>query len=134
MRNSILIALVIGAAACGDQPQVQQGPPPDTAGGKPDLSHPEVGNTIAVVVTDSAITSSHDSIQAVGTGQASFSVQNKGTASGVVTIEGGELGKWTSTPIPPGQAVLMSMLLGRGTYEIEWPVGEKTLRRPIRVY
>jgi hypothetical protein len=135
MRNTIVVALLL-AAACSDQPQQQgqQSPPPDTAGGRPDLARPDVGKTVAIVVTDTAIQSSHDSIQAVGTGQMSFSVSNQGTATAEVAIEGGDLGRWTSTPVGPGKAVLMSMLMGPGTYEVVWKAGDKTLRRPIRVY
>lgn len=134
MRNPIFIALLVALGACSDQPQAQQGPPPDTAGGKPDLARPEVGASIGVVVSDTGITSTHDSIQAVGTGQTSFSVSNQGTTTAEVAIEGGDLGRWTSTPVPPGQAVLMSMLMSRGSYEIVWKAGGKTLRKTIRVY
>ena len=133
MRNSIIIALVL-AAACGDKPEAQQGPAPDTAGGRPDLSTPQVGAQVAVMITDTEITTNPDSIQMVGTGQTTFSMQNKGTSSGEVAIEGGPLGRWSSTPIPPGQAILMSQLMGRGEYEIVWPGGGKELRKKIKVY
>jgi hypothetical protein len=134
MRNTIIVALLI-AGACADQPEpATEGPPPDTAGGRPDLSHPQVGATVAVTITDSGLQLSDSSIQSVGTGQVSFSVQNKGTATDALTINGGRHGTWKSTPIPPGQAVLMSMLMNRGEYELIWPGQGKQQKLTITIY
>lgn len=119
MRQAIVIVLLLSAAACGDKgQQTEAGPPPDTAGGKPDLSHPDVGARVLVTMSDSAIKLSHDSVDAVGTGQITFAVENKGAGTTVLEIDGGDSGKWTTTPIPGGQTVLMSMLMDRGSYQL----------------
>ena len=119
MRKTVFIALVMGVAACGDSaPKATQGPPPDTAGGKPDLSHPEVGPRVIVTMSDSAIKLSHDTVTSVGTGQITFAVENKGAGTRVLEIDGGDSGKWTTTPIPDNQTVLMSMLMNRGSYQL----------------
>lgn len=119
MRNTVIFALVVALAGCGDSaPKGTQGPPPDTSGGRPDLSHPEVGPRVIVTMSDSAIKLSHDTVTSVGTGQITFAVENKGAGTKVLEIDGGESGKWTTTPIPDNQTVLMSMLMNRGSYQL----------------
>lgn len=133
MRKVSILVVALLVAACNDAPETQPGPPPDTAGGRPDVSHPEIAPAVAVKIGDAALDVSHDSVQAVGTGQMSFSVQNSSKASQQFTIDGGELGKWTSTPIAPGQAVLMSQLMQRGIYQLIWP-GPPELKKQLVIY
>lgn len=134
MRPTVVVALLI-AAACGDKPQqAAQGPPPDTAGGRPDLSHPEVGSRLTVIITNREMQTSSDSIQSVATGQVSISVLNQGTATGIFTIDGGAMGRWTSVPLPPGQAVVMSQLMSRGDYDLTWPGKGDALKQKLTIY
>jgi hypothetical protein len=131
----ILFLLVLAVAACGgDQAgRGEEGPPPDTAGGRPDLSRPDAGLNVAITLADSAITLSHDSVQMVGSGQITFAVQNTGATTANFKIEGDQLGEWSS-PIPAGQTILMSMLLGRGTYQLLWPEDGSGQRKPFVVH
>ena len=131
----LLFLLVLAVAACGDRSyEGSEVPPPDTAGGRPDLSRPDAGTRLLVTLTDTAMAFSHDSIQMVGTGQTTFAVENEGTEPKVFKIDGKELGQWTSPPIGPGETIFMSMLLGRGSYEMLWPEDGSGQKRTFKVY
>lgn len=132
--RTLIFLLVLAVASCGDQGgRGEEAPPPDTAGGRPDLSRPDAGQSVIVTLSDSAVTLSEDSIRMVGTGQTTFAVQNTGGKAGTFKIDGNELGEWSS-PVPPGQSILMSMLLSRGTYELLWPEDGSGRRTQFVVY
>lgn len=129
----MLVALA--AASCGDRGgTAEEAPPPDTAGGKPDLSRPDIAPRVMVTITDTAITLSHDSVEMMGTGQITFAVINNTSADGQFKIEGNDLGEWQSGVIPKGQTVFMAQLLGRGTYEMLWPEDGSKQKKNFRIY
>jgi hypothetical protein len=128
-----MLVVALLAAGCNDAPKIEPAPPPDTAGGRPDVSRPEIAPSVNVTIGDTAISVSQGRIKSVGTGQVSVAVVNKSKATQAFTIKGGALGTWTSTPISPGQAVLMSQLMDRGTYELVWP-GPPEIRNSIVIY
>ncbi len=133
MRNLVFF-LILAAAACGDrQYEAEEAPPPDTAGGRPDLSRPDAGPRVLVSLSDSTIELTHDSIQMIGSGQITFAVDNNGTATKTFKLDGGDLGEWSS-PIPAGQTIMMSMLLGRGSYEMLWPEDGDGQKKTFKVY
>jgi hypothetical protein len=135
MRKFIVL-LVLGAAlaACGDREyEAQEAPPPDTAGGRPDLSRPDAGPRVLTTLTDTAITNSQDSVQMIGSGQITFVVKNSSSKAGNFKIDGGALGQWSS-PLPDSATVFMSMLLGRGSYEMLWPEDGSGIKKIFTVY
>jgi hypothetical protein len=128
-----LIFLLVLAAACGDKPQAaQEGPPPDTAGGRPDLTRPDVGASVMVTLTDTAMVVSHESIELPRTSQMTFAVQNNSSKDGVFKIDGKARGKWSSQ-VPAGQPVLMSMIISRGEYQLLWPEDGSGQRKTLTV-
>lgn len=133
MRKLIFL-LVLATAACGDREyEAQEAPPPDTAGGRPDLSRPDAGPRVMTTLSDSAIVLSQDSVQMIGSGQITFVVKNEGTKNANFKIDGDALGEWSS-PLPGGATVFMSMLLGRGTYQMLWPEDGKGVTKTFTVY
>jgi hypothetical protein len=133
MRKWIVL-VVLTAASCGDkQYEAEESPPPDTAGGRPDLSRPDAGARVLVTLSDTGISFSHDSIPMEGTGQTTFAVVNKDSTTRTFKIDGDKLGEWSS-PIPAGQTIMMSMLLSRGSYEMLWPEDGKGQKKTFRVY
>jgi hypothetical protein len=133
MRH-IIFMLVLAVAACGDRSyEAEEAPPPDTAGGRPDLSRPDAGPRVLTTLLDTAITNSEDSIQMVGSGQITFVVKNSSSRAGNFKIDGGPLGQWSS-PLPDSGTIFMSMLLGRGTYEMLWPEDGSGVKKSFKVY
>lgn len=132
MRKLIFL-LVLVIAACGDKPRGEAAPPPDTAGGRPDISRPDAGARVLATLTDTAIVLSHDSIPMTGVGQVTLVVRNEGTQTHNFKIEGNELGEW-SAPVRGGETIFMTQLLGRGAYELLWPEDGKGQKKIFLVY
>ena len=132
MRKLILV-VVLMTAACSDRPRGEEAPPPDTAGGRPDISRPDAGARVLATLTDSAITLSHDSIPMTGVGQVTLVVKNEGTETRNFKIEGNELGEW-SAPIGGGETIFMTQLLGRGSYQLLWPDDGTGVKKVLLVY
>jgi hypothetical protein len=134
MRHVFLLVVAL-AAACGDRGgTAEEAPPPDTAGGRPDLSRPDIAPRVMVIITDSAITLSQDSVEMTGTGQITLAVVNQTSADGQFKIEGGAQGDWQSSVIPVGGTVFMAQLLGRGTYELLWPADGSKQKKNLKIY
>ena len=118
MMRKVMILAALLATACADKEQAAEGPPPDTAGGRADFDHPDVGAKVMVTLSDSGVALSQDSVAMVGSGQITLAIENKAAQTQDLEINGGSAGTWKSTPIPPGQTVLMSMLMARGSYDL----------------
>jgi hypothetical protein len=129
------LALVI--ATCGDSGRQQDAPADSVAvqqeepmGGmrgyrtsdsvKPGtLGPPGTGEKVAVTLTEWAIAIAPDSI---GSGPATFLIQNKGERTHKVVVRHEHHGNFTTVPIPPGGVVELSMPLTFADFEIFCPI------------
>ena len=133
MRKLIFL-LMIAAAACGDREyKGEEVPPPDTAGGRPDLSRPDAGPRVMATLSDSGIALSEDSVKMVGSGQITFVVKNEGTEAHNFKIDGDQQGEW-SAPIPAGHTIFMGQMLARGSYQLLWPEDGSGQKKTFKVY
>ena len=122
MRNPIVVAILL-AAACADQPDLEQQAAPDTTAESVAAASPQAASTITVTVTDTAIQLSRDSMTVADSARISFSIQNRGSTTKEIAIEGGSLGRWATTPVRAGESVLLSVVMPRGQYQVTGAAG-----------
>lgn len=87
------------------------------ARGETDISNPEMGAKMAVVLTDGAMTQSHEELPK---GQISIVVENKGKETRIFEVKGPNL-DMKSMPIPPGAHVVMSQVFEAGAFDMMCP-------------
>lgn len=122
MLAAIAIALPL-AAGCGpsSEEKALQEAADSMAGararGETDLSNPEMGAKMSVVLTDGGMTQSH---QELPKGQVSIVIENKGTEARIFEVKGPNL-DMKSLPIPPGAHMVMSQVFDAGAFDMMCP-------------
>lgn len=87
------------------------------ARGETDLSNPEMGSKLRVVLNAGKMEQSHTELPK---GQLTIAVENHDKQSHIFEFKG-KTGDWKSMPIPAGGYVLMSMILEPGDYDMFCP-------------
>ena len=88
------------------------------ARGETDLSNPEMGAKMSVILTDSALQQSHTEVPK---GQLTIVVENKSTSSHIFELKGDSLSHKT-LPLVPSSSVLMTVIVDKpGLYSLACP-------------
>lgn len=124
MRTAVgLLVVAAMLTACKDSSEEQQRAANDSlqaarARGETDLSNPEMGTKMSVILTDSAMEQSHADVPK---GQLTIVVENKSTGAHVFELKGDSV-SYKSLPISPAGSVLMTVILDKpGLYALACP-------------